>query len=551
MQCWNIGNTTVRNPLRIEEGLIAFESSIAGKKWEKPIEYQKKFYDVLLESGLIKSTSENEQDSLGRKWLACFKQLGFIQVDTEKNILTLTGAGLGLINNTLPAEDIFLKQLMKLKLPNYLENGASYEEINVHPFWLTIKCLYLLQNNHNAVGLNKNEIALYLIPCIQNSDLESAIASILLFRKGYGNAKGMVAKHQFIKDQYNKIADDRDLVKLASLKDYADSSLRYFLRSGLFTIKGTRVEIETHKMKLAKFVIENALSVSERAEEDAYIDIYTSLALPELPYLEKSYLSEILSELSQSAANEGVDIRAIDLNQSVSELRKAQIEIENEIVLKREIKFMSEQRNKLDEIGKNFELIKNKTFLGGDMYAPAFYEWNTWRVFLAIDDFNSEVSDTRGFKVDSEINPIHHAKGGYADMEFEYDEKVLVVECTLSTGQNQWNMEREPVMRHVQKAINKSTKEVVGIFVAPKIDLNTYHSFLNESLYLNVDDEQPTRINVVPLTDNQLKNLMNKHDFSAGHSHLLNQINTILEARDRSDNNARKWSMEIEEVLSK
>src|SRR5690606_26797172 len=131
----------------------------------------------------------------------------------------------------------------------------------------------------------------------------------------------------------------------------------------------------------------------------------------------------------------------------------------------REIKFMIEQRNQLEEIGNNFELIKNKTFLGGDMYAPAFYEWNTWRVFLAIDDFNSNVHDTRGFQIDAEINPTHHAKGGHADMEFEYDEKVIVVECTLSIGENQWSMEREPVQRHVKNAMRRSLKEVIGVFV--------------------------------------------------------------------------------------
>ena len=142
MKTWNVGNTTVRNPLRIEEGLMEFKSSIAGIKWKTPSEWQKKLYDALLTKELIDSTTGDEQESLARKWKACFMQLGFIIVDEDNNLLDLSEAGEALIQKSLPDEDIFLKQLMKLNLPNFLENGAKYSDIDIHPFWLFVNCLY-------------------------------------------------------------------------------------------------------------------------------------------------------------------------------------------------------------------------------------------------------------------------------------------------------------------------------------------------------------------------------------------------------------------------
>src|SRR3989344_3950227 len=101
MKTWNVGNTTVRNPLRIEEGLMEFKSSIAGIKWKTPSEWQKKLYDALLTKELIDSTTGDEQESLARKWKACFMQLGFIIVDEDNNLLDLSEAGEALIQKSL------------------------------------------------------------------------------------------------------------------------------------------------------------------------------------------------------------------------------------------------------------------------------------------------------------------------------------------------------------------------------------------------------------------------------------------------------------------
>src|SRR3989454_4960783 len=113
-------------------------------------------------------------------------------------------------------------------------------------------------------------------------------------------------------------------------------------------------------------------------------------------------------------------------------------------------------------------------------YAPAYLEWAVWRLFLAINDLAGSISDTRGFKIDEDMNPIHHARGGAADLIFTYDTFKIVCEMTLTTGSRQFAAEGEPVTRHVFKAIeNSGDKPVYGLFVAKNVDPNTSDAFHN------------------------------------------------------------------------
>ena len=88
------------------------------------------------------------------------------------------------------------------------------------------------------------------------------------------------------------------------------------------------------------------------------------------------------------------------------------------------------------------------------------------------------MSSTRGFRIDEDVNPVHHAKGGEADLIFTYNNFKLVCEMTLTRGSRQFVAEGEPVTRHVFKAIEKSDeKPVYGLFIAKKLDPNTIDAF--------------------------------------------------------------------------
>src|SRR3989337_763447 len=65
MKTWNIGNTTVRNPLRIEDGLKVLDEKIAGREWTTSKEYQGAMWQELAEHKVIDSESTKERESLG------------------------------------------------------------------------------------------------------------------------------------------------------------------------------------------------------------------------------------------------------------------------------------------------------------------------------------------------------------------------------------------------------------------------------------------------------------------------------------------------------
>ena len=218
--------------------------------------------------------------------------------------------------------------------------------------------------------------------------------------------------------------------------------------------------------------------------------------LEELIFLRQLMKYQIPSPLESGRRVEGFHVRPFRLllrflkrarEENLIGFTKFEIAL-NEIRLRdklrdvREIQFYRNQCSaiSLDEIKDLLEDIKTgtKAFFGGSDYAPAFLEWAIWRLFLAINEIVGPISRTRGFRIDEDINPIHHAKGGEADLTFTYDNFKLVCEMTLTSGSRQFAAEGEPVTRHVFKAIETSDgKPVYGLFIAKKLDPNTIDAF--------------------------------------------------------------------------
>jgi hypothetical protein len=124
--------------------------------------------------------------------------------------------------------------------------------------------------------------------------------------------------------------------------------------------------------------------------------------------------------------------------------------------------------------------IKNKTLFASQSYAPAFFEWALWRLLLAVNDIQNPIHETRGFRVDDSFVPLHHAAPGAADCTFIYEKHVLVIEVTLTVSGRQVATEGEPVRRHVAEIMHKHPqKDVLCLFVAPQININTYDEFFD------------------------------------------------------------------------
>ena len=133
---WNIGNTTVRNPKRIEMGLrVMNERNLFGNMGGD--DNEKVLTDALVNAGVVDSKSEGESAAwLGRKWRSAMIKLGFLTdkkykidgklVKIEDLIdlasfttspYILTPVGERMIRSTTQGEvsDIFLRQMIRTK----------------------------------------------------------------------------------------------------------------------------------------------------------------------------------------------------------------------------------------------------------------------------------------------------------------------------------------------------------------------------------------------------------------------------------------------------
>lgn len=612
MKCWNVGNTTVRNPNRIKDGLRVFNDYFVGKVWDT--NQQVNFYLKLVEKGIIepkdgKLPSRKSQGIGGRKWVAAFNQLGFARAWQSQGLAKLTPVGEALVREN--AEDeIYLRQFLKLQLPSPLEHGTDYEGFSINPLRFTLKVMSKLEKLGQP-GLTKEEIALYIITSLRNELSEEAVQNIIKFRNHRDSVIGKVAKtklfndyrkelvksiwsdefkelrvnfnkfyneysadHRYLntteginllneivasgkgpntkkavqlknlilagingglteKELYLKVEDAKAMIKGASLTDYADSMVRYFSMTGLFSVKRNKFIVRDTKQKLVEYIVNEPIVM---IDDDKFLDYFYSPAMPKLPSDNEQFIRENIISLEQKrielAQKLGKHIEGkikVPAKANILELKTRQKELEKQYIRVKEELFYYNQPYEIDDIFEHFDQIFGGNILGGDFYRPAYLEWNTWRVFLAIDTLAKHVSESRNFKIDDEIRPVHHAKSGVADMIFEYEDFINVIEVTLHTGERQWVAEGEPVPRHVASVVKNSDKPVYSIFLAPQIHSNTSQTFFNGQYWI---DDDLVNLNIIPMTYDQLKLILETfRDYRFHVSKLKQLLEVCIEAK--------------------
>lgn len=515
MKTWNIGNTTVRNPYRLREALQLFRAKMGGRPFER-IE-QQEFLNELVRAGLVDSERIVEGDDGGRKFASAFKQLGFVTDWSRGRSWDMTDVGTMLIEHPELEEIIFLRQLMKYQIPSPLESGIRVQGFHVRPFRLLLRFLKRAREE-SLIGLTKSEIALYVISVLDENDdaaFEESITHIKRFRADYNALTGKVNKNRFTNQKLVEVAAMVDLIP-GSLFDYADSNGRYALITGLLTSQGNKLALAEARLPIVEAILSDGTSLIPDSD---YLEWFYNPNLPLLPTDDVQFLKAEVVNLERqfleiaTLVGEASTLPAQPTAINVSELQAYEIRLRDKLRDVREIQFYRNQcsATALEEIEDLLEDINTGTrvFFGGSDYAPAFLEWAIWRLFLAINEIVGPVGRTRGFRIDEDINPIHHAKGGEADLTFTYNDFKLVCEMTLTSGSRQFVAEGEPVTRHVFKAIEASDgKPIYGLFIAKKLDPNTIDAFHKARYWKNFKRSVPTPI--VTLEIEQVLQLINR-----------------------------------------
>ena len=84
----------------------------------------------MLKDGVIqvsgKPLKEESRRESARKWAAAFNQLGLAKCWQRHPPIEVTEPGLALLNDLIPDNDVFLRQLLKVQMPSQQKHHPQY-----------------------------------------------------------------------------------------------------------------------------------------------------------------------------------------------------------------------------------------------------------------------------------------------------------------------------------------------------------------------------------------------------------------------------------------
>jgi hypothetical protein len=183
---WYFGNTTVRSPFRLRDGLIAISNSplqgnLHGESNERA------FRKLLGDKGIVELRDDTTY-SVSRKWRSALSQLGFLYPEIPKTssliqndigiVDAITPNGWRLIKSeTVPAiQECFLRSLVAYYIPNLLETRFKIKQFSplIHLFRIMLR----LNDLVGSSNLNFIEMAVIVQLSTSEDDIDNIIIGL-------------------------------------------------------------------------------------------------------------------------------------------------------------------------------------------------------------------------------------------------------------------------------------------------------------------------------------------------------------------------------------
>ena len=555
IKIWLVGNTGLRNPNRIQEGLAVYaKSAFVGKLHGRDNEIG--FMNLLNKEGIIQNESgKDESGSHARKWRLMFAKNGYIYPQLSKK--DGNQDDLGAMDEITPFGRIFLKADTFPAVQECFLRAMSVEQFEMpdkttyfSPLRWMLAIMLELEKRTGSTEMSRIEFALWGHTTNPSYNLSEVVDHILDLRQRRAKAP---AKRTFDKNEIKERGKHYDK-KADNFLDYSDMNMRYLRISGLFQRKGRGIMIVPAKHLLAEKL------AKDTATSEPLMEAYKKLCSgAPLPTDNIDVAKTLLEDLKKQMKERHIvyDISDLPLD-TPAEINIARQRLEDTLAKTDEIQYANDQCNQWKEIADYMSLLIKG---GGKLVydednaieipkdeTPAYFEWTLWRAALAIDHMVSKPYEVRGFRLDSDFLPITAAGGGKGDLYCEFEDFMILTEVTMSTSSRQEVMEGEPVRRHVSDAVLNYNKPVYGLFLAIRIDTNTAETFRHGIWYAKGDVKQ--RLDIVPLSLEQFRrHFVSMFEGKQARPEHLRDL--ILQCETERDNlEAPAWMRHIENVVN-
>lgn len=399
------------------------------------------------------------------------KSLGFVVLSP---CIALTAAGKALLT-AKRKEEVFLRQMLKFQVPSpYHVPTAKAASFCVKPY------LELLRLVRTMGNLRFDELQIFGMQLTDWHNFERIVQKIERFRIAKAEYHGNYTqfKANWLRKELSIIyreriaqgstrtreSSDASLNKFLAtqsnnMRDYADACFRYLRATGLVNVShvGKSLSIVPERTDDVDYILatvdRNPCFVDDEAGYIAYLGDAT---LPRLLTDDKHQLvTKITTEFPLATVAPGLGITALkNLLANLLEQRRSNL-------LRQQIAEIKDYRL-YDDIQHTFKQI-----VGGELYdTPLMLEWNTWRAMTMLD--GGDIKANLNF--DDYGKPLSTAMGNKSDIVCDYGDFLLSVEVTMASGHRQFEMESEPVSRHLGNLKRASGKPCYCLFIAPTIN---------------------------------------------------------------------------------
>ncbi len=470
--------------------------------------------------------------------------LGFVIENVWLPNCMLSPAGHKLLTSRR-TDEVFLRQMLKFQIPSpYHKPSNNAADFCVKPY------LEMLRLVRTLGTLKFDELQLFGMQLTDYHDFNKIIRKIEKFREEKAKHVGSYRKFkaEYLNKELKKIYRDRILkgetktresndcslakflkTQSTNTRDYADACFRYLRITGLVNVShvGKSLSIVPERLADVDYILKHV----ERKpvfvdDEAAYIDYLGDAATPKLltdnrPMLENKIRTEFPAITIPAKA-------------SLDELK----DLLTDLLENRKRENITEQVAKIkdyrqyDEIQQTFQQIEND-----ELYdAPLMLEWNTWRAMTMLD--GGDIKANLNF--DDYGKPLSTAAGNMSDIVCDYGDYMVCVEVTMASGQKQYEMEGEPVTRHLGKLKKNSGKPCYCLFVAPTInDACVSHFFTLHHLNLAMYGGKST---IIPLPLSIFRKMV-EDSYKASYTPNPSHVRSFFEA---SNNLANTCESEVE-----